>query len=140
MTELLSGLIIWIVANSAYSDPNAMPTIRYQSETFFTEQVCQNSDTHCAFRAYYQDGSNMIVLHEAYAETLDDARARSLLVHELVHYLQDTSGQWGAEKTCHSWLEREHEALRLQYLYLVKQTGNYHLYYPPPAKRNAHPL
>ena len=136
MTELLTSLIAWTVANTIYAIPPQPPVLAYQSDTFFAEELCSpraaRSNVHCAFRAYYRDGTNTITLHENYVDAQDDPRARALLVHEIVHYLQDDSGNWG-EKTCQSWIEREREALRLQHLYLVKQTGNYHLYLPSPS-------
>jgi hypothetical protein len=129
MKDLIIALTTWIAANSPYDIPQDFPVIEYQPAAVFEASSCTNT-IHCATRAYYEDGTGKIVLHEVYRDT-ENARARSMLVHEIVHYLQDINGHPdNYKKTCEIWLEREQEAFRLQYLYLVKETGNYHLYMP----------
>jgi hypothetical protein len=121
MPELIAALLAWTVANTGYAAPPGPPNVEFQPSAFF-EQACADAGAHCTARGFYRDGTGTIVLHDAYRD-LAGPRERSLLVHELVHFLQDQSGQWGAT-TCEVWVEREHEAFRLQYLYLATNGGN----------------
>ncbi len=127
MTKLLAALLAWTAANSSYEPPARPPTVEYRSARFFLE-TCPG-EVHCSTRGYYEDGTGTIVLHESHQHR-DDVRARSILVHEIVHYLQNVSGRWG-EKTCESWVAREHEAFRLQMLYIASRTGNLSIFMPP---------
>jgi hypothetical protein len=122
MDKVIAVLLAWTVSNSGYPTPSEPPALEYRARADFAEEVCPAEAVHCVPRAYYRDGARTIVLHEAY-RGLEDARARGLLVHEMVHYLQDLSGGWG-EKTCQNWMRRESEAYRLQLLYLVSQGAN----------------
>lgn len=122
MADVIAALLAWTVANSTYAMPPKPPLLEYRAQPVFAEQVCPPEAVHCAPRGYYTDGTGTIVLEEAYRD-LAQVRARALLVHEMVHYLQDVSGRFG-EKDCASWLDREREAYRLQLLYLVAQGGN----------------
>jgi hypothetical protein len=122
MDKVIAALLAWTVSNSGYPMPPGPPALEYRSRPNFAEAVCPPEALHCVPRAYYRDGARTIVLHEAY-RGLGNARARGLLVHEIVHYLQDLSGGWG-DKSCETWVEREREAYRLQLLYLVSEGGN----------------
>ena len=123
MTDtVIAALLAWTVSNSGYPMPSTPPALEYRTPAGFAAEVCPQEAVHCAPRAYYRDGAGTIVLHEAH-RSLEDAGSRGLLVHEIVHYLQDLSGRWG-EKSCESWIGREREAYRLQRLYLVSQGAN----------------
>ena len=54
---------------------------------------------------------------------------RSILLHELVHYLQEINGAGASMDECDRWLYREREAYRLQnqYLGLIGNSTSYHL-------------
>lgn len=117
MNDVIAALMAWTVAHSGYPAPHDLPAIEYLPTAAFIQQVCPNR-AQCTVLGYYEDGTRTIVLHEALQE-LKERRARAMLVHEIVHYLQDNSGRWGA-KTCQTWIEREREAYRVQLLYLVE--------------------
>ncbi|MGI9333264.1 MAG: hypothetical protein ACR2RL_08925 [Gammaproteobacteria bacterium] len=123
MKEVLASLLVWIANNSAYDAPEQLPQLEFQAAAAFAEQACPRR-ANCAARGYYHDGTGRIVVHEAY-RGLTSVQERALVVHELVHYLQDLSGRYGGEKTCEIWLEREREAFRLQIRYTIENTrGN----------------
>lgn len=131
MDTLIATLIAWAVANSQYPAPERPPAVEFRATAYFAEEVCPRDKVHCAPRGYYEDGSGQIVLHDS-QQDLGVVNARAILLHEIVHYLQDSSGQWG-EKTCESWVAREHEAYRLQLLYMVSQGANPFSHAMPPG-------
>ncbi|MCB1811392.1 MAG: hypothetical protein KDK04_06675 [Candidatus Competibacteraceae bacterium] len=130
MNEIIASLMAWAVSQSGYSAPPVLPVIEYLPTQAFVEQVCPHS-AQCTVRGYYADGSKTIVLDESLRELKQNRRARAMLVHEMVHYLQDRSGRWGA-KTCQTWIEREREAYRAQLRYLATQGVHPTLLLMPP--------
>ena len=46
---------------------------------------------------------------------------RSILVHELVHYLQQESGAYEGRMDCQAWTGRESEAFDIQIRWLIEQ-------------------
>lgn len=62
---------------------------------------------------------------------------RSLIVHELTHYLQDISGRFSAED-CNDHLAREREAYSIQRQYLNRIANVYAAIYMnfPPCPAN----
>lgn len=123
MKDIVASLLAWIVSNSAYDAPATLPELEFQAAEAFAEHVCSGK-ANCAARGYYVDGTGRVVVHEAY-RGLESVQQRALVLHELVHYLQDLSGRYGGEKTCDIWIERETEAFRLQIRYTVQNTrGN----------------
>lgn len=127
--ELIAGMVAWAVANTGFAAPAQLPIVEFQPTAHF-ERACRPDTVHCTTRAYYVDGSGTIVLHSS-LEHMDDARTRAILMHEIVHYLQDLSGEFGA-KTCESWVAREHQANRLQLSYLVAEGANPFSHAMPP--------
>ena len=49
---------------------------------------------------------------------VNDVRARSVLLHEMVHYLQDLHGRFADSRPCVRFLLREREAYAVQNRYL----------------------
>ncbi|MCB1806818.1 MAG: hypothetical protein KDJ99_17215 [Candidatus Competibacteraceae bacterium] len=130
MNEIIASLMAWTVSYSGYSAPAVLPTIEFLPAQAFVEQVCPHS-AQCTVQGYFADGSETIVLDESLHELKKNRRARAMLVHEMVHYLQDQSGRWGA-KTCQTWIKREREAYRVQLRYLATQGVHPSLLLMPP--------
>jgi hypothetical protein len=123
----LTDVLDWMVAATIYDPPKRLPQIDFKSAAFFAEQVC-SSHSKCIAKGGYRDGSHTIILHESYKD-LSEIRARAMLVHEVVHFLQDLSGRWSGV-SCSAMIEREREAYLLQFRYLVVKGG-----IPPQALR-----
>ena len=124
---ILDEVLAWTVKRSDYEAPETRPEIDFQPASFFIDQVCSPHEP-CSAKGIYRDGQNKITLHEDYRD-LTGIEARAMLVHELVHLLQDGSGQWTSDG-CQSWVAREREAYLLQRRYLIAKGG-----LPPHALR-----
>ena len=96
MNEILAALLAWTVANTPYEPPADPPTVEFHGASAFAERACP-SEARCAARGYYEDGTGRIVLHESYGE-LSNVQQRAVVVHELVHYLQDLSGRFAGRE------------------------------------------
>ncbi|MEM7253353.1 MAG: hypothetical protein AAF493_18200 [Pseudomonadota bacterium] len=136
MANSVAKLLAWTVANSTYGPPSVPPDIEYQSAEHFRETVCGSVEP-CRARGYYKDGSHKVVLHDSY-KRIDTIEKQALVVHELLHYLQDTSGRWLEGDPCEIWIARETESFRLQLKFIARRTGGISLYQRMPKFDRAH--
>jgi hypothetical protein len=114
MEDLLAELLIAIDRLSKYKVPDQAPPVhRVPHETI--EQLTCGAE--CAALAVYRAGEG-IYLDEA-LEPETNIFARSVLLHELVHYVQDTSRELAEARPCERWYRREQEAYALQKVFLM---------------------
>lgn len=92
------------------------PDVQQMHSSQLQAEVCGQPG--CSVIAYYDRERRTILLDQA--ENLDFAYSRSILLHELVHYLQDIHQQWHGDE-CQAVRQRETQAFRAQELYLQKQ-------------------
>lgn len=55
-------------------------------------------------------------------DPVKDTLAAGILVHELVHFLQQESGKFTNPRSCENWLKREQEAYQIQGRWLRRQS------------------
>ena len=127
----------WAVALTGYEYPTEMPTIVYAQHSHFVETICEGEDTKrnpCDARAYYNDKDDArIYLNTKYFDINGEWEPyeRSIILHEMVHYLQDMSGRWDGyqdwedSKLCQVREYRQREAYEAQDEYMIK-VYNYH--------------
>lgn len=109
------ALLNWAIYLSRYNSDVDVPQVRLEPTSFFTANAC-GGRSDCRVLGWYDD-RDVVYVHER----LGDMRslfARSLLVHEFVHFLQDRSGRF-ASGTCESFVEREREAYEVQQRFFV---------------------
>jgi len=108
--ELLPALVSALDQISKYHRLVALPEIlRVPHE----EMVC---NAKCAALAVYRPGEGIYLDDSLKPET--DLFARSILLHELVHYVQDMSGEHADMRPCMRWYQREQEAYAIQKIFL----------------------
>ena len=125
-TELLVILLSWASHLSTYSYPETPPEYQFKPHVFFVEHACHGSDK-CNAGAWYNDQG--VIYIDDRLQDWDDPMVRSVIVHELVHYLQDLSGKFN-KKNCEEQLRREREAYAIQRIYLNRITGTFAATYP----------
>lgn len=111
--ELLPALASALDQLSKYHRPVALPEIIRVPHARIEEMVCKAK---CAARAIYRPGEGIYLDDNLKPET--DLFARSILLHELVHYVQDMSGEHADMKPCLRWYHREQEAYAIQKIFL----------------------
>ncbi len=117
--ELMPALVSAIDQISKYQRPVAVPEILRVPHARIEAVVCNGA--RCAALAAYRPGEGIYLDDRLHPETsLFD---RSILLHELVHYLQDMSGEHGDVKPCMRWYLREQEAYAIQKIFLFS-TGS----------------
>lgn len=129
-SEMLEGLTSWAVTLSGYAKPAVMPVLQYVPQEFFTKNACGGKA--CKVWGWYPNtGGNIVYVHEdARAPMFDGTDSRGLLassivVHEVVHYLQAVKRNFAAY-ACEDAISLEREAYGVQREYFTR----YGRYYP----------
>ncbi|HIF50773.1 MAG TPA: hypothetical protein EYQ42_04465 [Thiotrichaceae bacterium] len=128
--NLLTILLSWTVYLSSYPHPGEIPELYYKPHRFFVDNACAGNEK-CRAAAWYND-QGVIFMDERIKDNTD-AVTRSVVVHELVHYLQDLSGEY-KDVDCDLYAKREREAYAIQRQYINKIAGRFmaiYVNYPP---------
>jgi hypothetical protein len=111
MVELFAAIRLL----SAYPAPDVLPDVHAMPLYEIQHRLC--SDRPCSVKAFYHPEWGVIV-----DDTLDfrnDAFDRSILLHELVHHLQKTTGKFEIVRSfCSRRISEELEAYEIQNRYL----------------------
>ena len=115
MKDLLPELLKAIDALSKYSIPDQLPTVHRVPHRTIEELNCGGEK--CAALAVYRSGEGIYIDDALKPET--NIFARSVLLHELVHYVQDISNELASAEPCDRWYRREQEAYAIQKRFLI---------------------
>jgi hypothetical protein len=124
MPELVDSLLDIIVKLTDYKKPETTPRVFKVSRAEIERTICSGP---CPVKAWHMPGEGIFLDDSLMPET--DLVQRSILFHELVHYLQEVNGEGASMDECDRWLHREREAYQLQnqYLALIGNSGSYHM-------------
>ena len=112
--ELLPALLSALDQLSRYPRPSNLPQLHRLPPAELQHMICGGP---CGALAIYRPGEGIYLDEKLKPETsLFD---RSVLLHELVHYLQDINNQHADMKPCARWYHREQEAYAIQKNFLV---------------------
>ena len=115
LSKLIAELFLTIKLLSGYAVPEDIPQVQFVSLKVLQEVACKGNN--CKVKALYHPVKGVMV-----NETLDvfnDVYARSVLMHELVHHLQQVNHTFEDEaRACQRWQAREIEAYEVQHKYL----------------------
>jgi hypothetical protein len=114
MDDLLPVLLEAVHRLSKYALPDELPPVHRVSHAKIEQLACGKA---CAALAAYRPGEG-IYLDEA-LQPESNVFARSVLLHELVHYVQDVSNELVAVRPCERWYRREQEAYAIQKRFLA---------------------
>lgn len=114
MEHLLPELLRAIDRLSKYPVPATVPAVHRVPHAIVEQLACGRK---CAALAAYRSGEGIYLDESLSPET--DIFARSVLLHELVHYVQDIANELGSVRLCERWYRREQEAYAIQKRFLV---------------------
>ena len=118
VADSIAVLLGWAVHLSAYPKPEKPPRVQFKPHSFFTANACSGRE--CKAVGWYNDKG--IVYIDERLRNAESMFARSLFVHEFVHYLQDLSGNFDSN-SCPDIVMREREAYAVQRDYVVTAHG-----------------
>jgi hypothetical protein len=122
LVSLVSDLFAVISSLSTYPQPYHLPPVQMKPAAELQQMVCSGP---CQLRGFYIPRKGVFL-----SDALDvnhDVVARSVLLHELVHHVQEVSGRFESiENPCDRWWAREREAYEIQNAYLRDNHTNVH--------------
>jgi hypothetical protein len=125
MSELFATLLSWAVTLSGYPTPAVEPVVVTKPHAFFVENACNGQE--CKVLGWYSGGRNLYI--DETLDPQDNLFASSIVVHEMVHYLQavargDASLAGGAAfdsvPSCKQFVHWEFEAYAVQREYILR--------------------
>ena len=124
MPELIDNLLDTIARLSNYRKPAIAPRVTKVSRAEIERTICSGP---CPVKGWHLPEEGIFLDDSLTPET--NLIHRSILLHELVHFLQELNGEGAEMDDCNRWLHREREAywLQNQYLQLVGNASSYHL-------------
>ncbi len=123
MASLVVTLLAWITAATGYPMPAASPSVEFVAPQVIRDTMCGGDS--CTVGAMYRRGGATVSIDDRLdpGRNLYDA---ALLLHELVHYVQEQSGRFPGTD-CRTWLAQEREAYTLQARWLREHHKRYPL-------------
>lgn len=121
--ELIAYLLTWAVFYSGYPAPDVQPTIEYRPHSYFVSRMCDFVDTPlkpCKVRAMYNDDIDGVILLDEEYEGQQNAFVKGIIVHEMVHYLQDLAGNWKNMRKWQKDIRCQENAYRQREAYMVQ--------------------
>jgi hypothetical protein len=112
--ELCFVLLAWAATLSGYPMPAQCPEVRIEGREFFVKEVCRGP---CRVVGLYPGHGDVIWLHQRLDLTGANVEHASVVVHEMVHYLQWLNG--AAFDRCEGLVALEKEAYAAQQRYLT---------------------
>ncbi|MGF1610387.1 MAG: hypothetical protein ACFCUQ_13385 [Kiloniellales bacterium] len=119
LAKLVGELLIAIQLLTGHPLPEREPLVAFVPHAVLEQQACGRP---CEVYGWFPPGDT-IYLDER-LDPLEDVHARSILVHELVHFLQQEEGTYALPASCRAWVEREREAFDVQMRWLAQQDAN----------------
>src|SRR5690606_29047112 len=116
LQALVLKLLLAIQTLSGYAPPEAPPEVLFLPPEELQQRACNGR---CAVFGWFPPGR--IIYLEDRLDPVGDLRARAVLLHELVHFLQQENGAYEGPATCRTWLAREREAVDLEWRWLKEQ-------------------
>jgi len=115
LQEWIERLLATATVLGGYPPAAPLPLVTVIARNELSARVCGGS---CAARGAFIPGRGVFIINGLEIET--DPQDRSVLLHELVHYLQELNGCYADESACDRFRDRELEAYRLQDEYLSR--------------------
>jgi len=131
LSNTLTILLTWAVHLSNYPVPAQEPQIQFEPHEFFVEKVCGNKE--CRAVGWYND-QGIVYIDEKFRDD-ESTFVHSLIVHEMVHYLQHMSGNFDST-SCSDSVAREREAYYIQNEYILQSAASFDLIQPGPTACN----
>jgi hypothetical protein len=113
MPHLIDSLLNAITQLSGFQKPDTLPWVTRVSHADIERTLCSGP---CTVKAFYVPDEGLF-----FDESLTPERNlihRSILFHELVHFVQEVNGEAARLDPCHRWVQREQQAYELQAQYL----------------------
>ena len=118
LNALCMSFLMFLNQQDMYESVDTCPEIKIKPVSELQIIACDGAA--CPIKAFYDLEEKTIFLSSQL--DLDYSLDKSILLHELVHYVQDVNGKWEEEEDeCRSGMRRELNAFIVQEKYLLQQ-------------------
>jgi Domain of unknown function (DUF6647) len=116
LDEVLASLLIFAQSVTGYAPLDDPPQVSFVPHVELERAACSRP---CKIYGWYPLGRTIYL--DDRLDPVHDAGDRSILLHELVHYLQQAHGAFTGGSECEKWSRRELEAYRVQARWLTER-------------------
>lgn len=116
LAQLAAKLLAAIASLTDYAVPAEPPRIALVPHAQLERMACGEP---CRVYGWFPPGETIYL--DQRLDLRHDPGAQSILLHELVHYVQQKSGTFPAGDGCERWLAREWEAYDIQLRWLAER-------------------
>ena len=114
--KLVGELLMAIHLLSGYPIPPEQPRVEFLPQAELAERACGRP---CLIFGWFPPGQTVYL--DDRLNPLVSVAARGILLHELVHFLQQEEGAFAVAPDCEAWIDREREAYDIQFRWLAEQ-------------------
>ena len=86
LNELIVALLLWITTNTEYKEPKKFPEVEFLEQKELSQLACKRD---CEILALTPDNPKYTIYLSKQLSPMDDICHRGILLHELIHILQD---------------------------------------------------
>ena len=115
LAEIVAELLLFAQALTGYAPAERPPEIVFVEQAELQRKACK---TPCEVFGWYPYGSAIYL--DKRLDPVRNLKARGVLLHELVHYLQQRNHAFEENSDCLNWAHREQEAYRVQGAWLAR--------------------
>lgn len=119
LEALVAKLLITAKVLAGYPVPAAAPLVRFASDPELAAIACAGGcQAHGLLNGLFEPEHGIVLSRRL--DPLGDVRARAVLLHEIVHYLQEENGRFADRPACERHYLREREAYAVENRYLAR--------------------
>ena len=89
LNELIIALLLWITSNTDYINPKQLPEVKFLEQNELSQLACKSD---CEILAYTPVEPKYTVYLSKKLNPLTNVCHRGILLHEIIHVLQDDQG------------------------------------------------
>jgi hypothetical protein len=115
-TELQATLLSWAVTLSGLPAPDTPPQLRRMPHDYFVQRACSGRE--CKVLGWFPPGDTVYV--DDRLDPQNNLLAASIVVHEMVHYLQFRAAARGLEFSCAQSIALERQAYGAQREFITR--------------------
>lgn len=115
LIKLIAELLLVVQGYTGYVLPAEQPAVAFLAPEVLQAKVCQRP---CGVYGWFPPGRTIYL--DDRLDPLGNPTARGILLHELVHYVQQENDAFRDESDCRRWRDREAQAFDVQFHWLAE--------------------